>query len=100
MMKIAHLAEAFHMNCEVHDAYNAMNNVASLHVIMAIQNCEWFEVIAFNKAGNPTLEHLNYGLANPIEIDDEGYVHAATKPGLGHDIDWELINSAKLGEIW
>ena len=28
MMKIAHLAEAFHMNCELHDAYNALNNVA------------------------------------------------------------------------
>ncbi len=29
MMKIAHLAEAFHMNCEVHDGYNALNNVAT-----------------------------------------------------------------------
>ena len=35
LMKIAHLAEAFGMNCEVHDAYNALNNVAALHVMMA-----------------------------------------------------------------
>ena len=28
LMKIAHLAEAFGMNCEVHDSYNALNNVA------------------------------------------------------------------------
>ncbi len=99
MIKIAHLAEAFHMRCEVHDAYNALNNVASLHVIMAIPNCEWFEVIAFNKAGHYGLEHLNYGLADPIEIDAEGLVHAPTGPGLGIGIDWELINSAKAGEI-
>ena len=36
MMKIGHLAEAFHMKCEVHDAYNAMNNVATAHLVMAM----------------------------------------------------------------
>jgi L-alanine-DL-glutamate epimerase-like enolase superfamily enzyme len=99
LIKIAHLAEAFHMHCEVHDGYNSMNNVASIHVIMAIPNCEWFEVIAFNTAGHPTLEHLSYGLADPIEIDAGGLVHAVSKPGLGHDIDWELIHSDTIGEI-
>ena len=39
MTKIAHLAEAHGMNCELHDAYNAMGNVATLHVAMAIPNC-------------------------------------------------------------
>ena len=52
MMKIAHLAEAFGMNCEVHDAYNAMNNVATAHVVMAMPNCDWFEVLA------RTLDHI------------------------------------------
>ena len=87
------------MNCEVHFAYNALNNVASLHVIMAIPNCDWFEVIAFNPAGRYGLEHLSYGLARPIEIDGEGYVQAPTEPGLGFGVDWELIDSARLGEI-
>jgi L-alanine-DL-glutamate epimerase-like enolase superfamily enzyme len=99
MMKIAHLAEAHGMNCEVHDAYNSMNNVASLHVIMAIPNCDWFEALTFNTAGVHDLEHLSYGLATPIEIDADGYVHAPTRPGLGVDVDWELINSARLGEL-
>jgi L-alanine-DL-glutamate epimerase-like enolase superfamily enzyme len=99
MMKIAHLAEAFHMNCEVHFAYNALNNVANLHVIMAMPNCDWFEVLAFNRAGEHDLEHLNYGLAQPIAIDADGFVHAPTGPGLGFDIDWELINSARSGVI-
>lgn len=99
LMKIAHLAEAFRMNCEVHDAYNALNNAASLHVIMAIPNCEWFEVITFNPAGVRSLEHLSYGLDRPIEIDREGFVHAPEGPGLGCGVDWELIEARKTGEL-
>ena len=98
LMKIAHLAEAFGMNCEVHDAYNAMNNVASLHVIMAISNCDWFEVLAFNRSGDHSLEHLSYGLAEPLRVDPEGNVHVPAGPGLGADIDWALINSSVSGE--
>ena len=99
LMKIAHLAEAFCMNCEIHDGYNAMSNVAGLHVCMAITNCDWFEVLAFNRAGLPHLEHLNYGLAEPLRIDGEGFVHAPEGPGLGVDVDWDLIGSASLGEV-
>ena len=94
-----HLAEAYRLNCEVHTAYNALNNVATLHVLMAIANCDWFEVLAFNPAGRYGLEHLSYGLARPIEIDGEGFVHAPTEPGLGFGVDWTLIDSARLGEI-
>ena len=99
LVKIAHLAEAFCMNCEIHDGYNAMSNVAGLHVAMAITNCDWFEVLAFNRAGLPHLEHLNYGLAEPLRIDDAGLVHAPDGPGLGVDVDWDLIASATLGEV-
>jgi L-alanine-DL-glutamate epimerase-like enolase superfamily enzyme len=99
MMKIAHLAEAHRLNCEVHTAYNALNNVATVHVTMAIPNCDWFEVLAFNPAGHYGLEHLSYGLARPIEIDGEGYVHAPTEPGLGFGVDWTLIDSARLGVV-
>jgi L-alanine-DL-glutamate epimerase-like enolase superfamily enzyme len=87
------------MNCEVHFAYSALNNVASLHVIMATPNCEWFEVLSFNRAGEHDLEHLNYGLAEPIEIDSDGLAHVPTGPGLGVEVDWELIRSASAGEL-
>ena len=99
MMKIAHLAEAYRMSCEVHTAYNAMNNVATVHVTMAMPNCDWFEVLAFNPAGHYGLEHLSYGLAQPIEIDGAGLIHAPTGPGLGFGVDWELIDSARLGVV-
>jgi L-alanine-DL-glutamate epimerase-like enolase superfamily enzyme len=94
LMKIAHLAEAFGMSCEIHDGYNALGNVANLHVAMAIDNCDWFEVLAFNRSGEHGLEHLGYGLAEPPPIDTQGMVHAPSAPGLGVEIDWELINSA------
>jgi len=99
LMKIAHLAEAFNMNCEIHDAYNAMNNIACLQVMMAIDNCDWFEVLAFNRSGDHSLEHLSYGLTDPFEVDAEGNVHAPAGAGLGVEIDWELINASLTGEV-
>lgn len=99
MIKIAHLAEAFNMNCEVHNSYNGLFQVASLHVIGAIPNCDWFEVISFNRVGDYDLEHLSYGLADPIDIDGEGFAHVPGAPGLGAEVDWELIRSASPGEL-
>ena len=84
LIKTAHLAEAFHMNFEVHHGGNSLNNVANLHVIMAIKNCEFFEVLL--PAGAQ-----KYGLADDIEVDARGFVHAPTGPGLGAAIDFALI---------
>jgi L-alanine-DL-glutamate epimerase-like enolase superfamily enzyme len=85
------------MNCEVHDSYNALNNVAGLHVTMAIDNCDWLEVLAFNRAGDHSLAHLSYGLTDQFEVDANGDVHAPAGPGLGAAIDWDLINSSVTG---
>jgi L-alanine-DL-glutamate epimerase-like enolase superfamily enzyme len=94
LLKIAHMAEAFGMACEIHDGYNALGNVANLHVMLAVDNCEWFEVLPFNHSGDHSLEHLSYGLVEPLAIDGDGLLHAPTAPGLGVEIDWDLINSA------
>ena len=45
LVKTAHLAEAFRMNYEIHHGGNSLNNVANLHVIMAIRNTEFCEVL-------------------------------------------------------
>jgi L-alanine-DL-glutamate epimerase-like enolase superfamily enzyme len=88
LVKTAHLAEAFHMNFEVHHGGNSLNNVANLHVIMAIRNCEFFEVLL--PAGAQ-----KYGLARDIEVDSQGLVHAMNDPGLGAAIDFDLIERRK-----
>jgi len=84
LVKAAHLAEAFHMNFEIHHGGNSLNNVANLHVTMAIRNCEFFEVLL--PAGAQ-----KYGLVEDIEVDRRGLVRAPGGPGLGARIDFDLI---------
>jgi L-alanine-DL-glutamate epimerase-like enolase superfamily enzyme len=84
LIKTAHLAQAFAMNYEVHHGGNSLNNVANLHVIMAIPNCEYFEVLL--PAGAQ-----KYGLVEDIEVGPDGLVHAPDAPGLGYEVDRELI---------
>jgi len=86
LVKICHLAEAFRMKCEIHHGGNSLNNVANLHVTMAVNNCEYFEVLLPAAA-------QKYGLVNDIEVDNQGLVHASEEPGLGYEIDWELVIS-------
>ena len=89
---VADLAEAFHMNYEVHHGGNSLNNVANLHVIMAIKNCEFFEVLLPAAA-------QKYGLVEDIEVDAHGLVHAMNGPGLGAQIDFGLIERKKTGTL-
>jgi L-alanine-DL-glutamate epimerase-like enolase superfamily enzyme len=92
MLKIAHLAEAFRMKCEIHHGGNSLNNVANLHLTMAVPNCEFFEVLQPDAA-------QKHGLVQDIEVDRAGLVHAPTAAGLGYEIDWELIKRNKVAEL-
>jgi L-alanine-DL-glutamate epimerase-like enolase superfamily enzyme len=83
-LKAAHLAEAFQMNFEVHHGGNSLNNVANLHLALAIPNTEYFEVLLPDQA-------QKYGLAEELEVDSHGLVHAIDRPGLGARIDFDLI---------
>jgi L-alanine-DL-glutamate epimerase-like enolase superfamily enzyme len=47
--------------------------------MMAIDNCDW---------------HFSYGLVRPFEVDPNGDVHAPEGPGIGAEIDWDLVNSS------
>ncbi len=92
MLKIAHLAEAFRMKCEIHHGGNSLNNVANLHLTMAVPNCEYFEVLQPDAA-------QKYGLVQDIAVDRAGLVHAPTAPGLGYEIDWELVKRKQVAEL-
>lgn len=91
VLKAAHLAEAFKMNYEIHHGGNSLNNVANLHVAMSIPNTEFFEVLlpaGAQKSGlNPDLEIIN------------GHVHAITRPGLGAEIDFDLIKAKTITRL-
>ncbi|RMR56718.1 mandelate racemase family protein [Pseudomonas cichorii] len=89
-LKVAHLAESFGMDCEVHG-----NGAANLSVVGAISNCRWYE----RGLLHPFLEYdevpayLNT-LVDPM--DSDGYVHLSQKPGLGEDINFSYIETHTL----
>jgi L-alanine-DL-glutamate epimerase-like enolase superfamily enzyme len=88
LVKIAHLAEAFHMNLEVHHGGNSLNNVANVHVIMAVANTEYFEVLLPDST-------QKYGLAQDLVVGPDGHVRPPEGPGLGAHIDVDLIQRKK-----
>jgi L-alanine-DL-glutamate epimerase-like enolase superfamily enzyme len=92
MLKIAHLAEAFAMKVEIHHGGNSMNDVANLHVQMAISNTSFMEVLLPHEA-------WWYGLVEEIQIDSDGFVHAPTAPGLGYEVDLELVERQKIAVL-
>jgi L-alanine-DL-glutamate epimerase-like enolase superfamily enzyme len=92
LIKTAHLAEAFRMNFEVHHGGNSLNNFANLHVIMAIRNTEFFEVLLPDAM-------QKYGMEEEIVVGPDGMVRAPTGPGLGAAIDFELIERKKIGVL-
>ena len=92
MLKTAHLAEAFHMNFEVHHGGNSLNNMAQLHFACAIRNTTFFEVLLPHGAHK-------YGLLNDIEIGKDGLAHCPNVPGIGAQIDHELIKRKTIARL-
>ena len=91
-LKAAHLAETFHLNFEIHHGGNSLNNVANLHLAMAIRNCEYFEVLLPDGA-------QKCGLIDDIIVDLDGLVHAPMGAGLGAKIDFDLIKDRQIAVL-
>jgi L-alanine-DL-glutamate epimerase-like enolase superfamily enzyme len=86
-LKVAHLAESFGMNCEIHG-----NGAANLNVVGAIRNCEWYE----RGLLHPWIDYdaTPAWLKSPTDpMDGEGFVHMPERPGLGEDIDFGYIEA-------
>jgi L-alanine-DL-glutamate epimerase-like enolase superfamily enzyme len=86
LMKTAALCEAFGMNCEVHTTTNALLDAANLHVSCAIRNCEYYEILI-------PQDPFCFGVKNPIRIDEKGFVHVPEGPGLGVELDMDLLDN-------
>jgi L-alanine-DL-glutamate epimerase-like enolase superfamily enzyme len=76
-MRVAHLADAFHMNAEVH-----ADGPANLQVALAIQNNTFYE---------------SYVVSNPVAVescvDSDGFVRAPAGPGVGYDFTLDELRS-------
>lgn len=87
MIKAATFCESFGMNWEPHAYGGTLYQAANLHVILARKNTAFFELpIQDGEEGC-----FDVGTTDVIRIDEEGFVHAPTKPGLGYDIDWDQV---------
>lgn len=92
VMKTAHLAESFGIQCELHTAIYHPLELVNLHCAGAIKNCEFFELLW------PTSVY-DFGLREPLAIDEEGYAYLPDGPGLGIDLDWEFIQEATVAVL-
>jgi L-alanine-DL-glutamate epimerase-like enolase superfamily enzyme len=84
-MKLAHLAELFGMKMEPHSFGMQSTQFAHLHVMLAMENSDFYE------APVPQGTFDTDVIKDRIRIDDDGFVHAPTKPGLGYEIDEERL---------
>ena len=57
-----------------------------------MKNCEFFEVLLPD-------EVQKHAIVNEIELDGNGHVHAYNDPGLGAQIDFDLIEANKLADL-
>lgn len=84
-LKIAHMAEAFGMRCEIHTTTTGPLEMANLHVSCAIKNCEYFEYFIPE-------DIFQFPMKNPLPIDSLGMIHVPDRPGLGVELDWDEID--------
>ena len=85
-LKIAHLAEAFGLRCEVHTTTMNYMDMVNLHVSCAIRNCEYFESFVPE-------EKFQLPMRGMLPIDANGVITLPEQAGVGVELDWELIHN-------
>lgn len=87
-LKTAHLAEAFHMPCEIHTAIFHALVMVNLHISGAIRNSAWFEVLW-------PMAPFSFALPGGLPIVD-GMAILSDAPGLGAELDRDMIENATM----
>lgn len=90
-LKTARLAEAFHMNCELHTTIFQPLEMANLHLAGAVRNNSFFEILW-------PRESFDFGLTAPLPVDN-GIARLGDAPGLGASLDWNFIDASTLAEL-
>ena len=91
VMKTARLAEAFGVNCEIHTAIFHPCELVNLHCAAAVKNCDFFELLY-------PVENFAFGLKGSLPVKD-GYAMPPNKPGLGMEIDWDVVEDCTLSKV-
>ncbi|MGH9666220.1 MAG: enolase C-terminal domain-like protein, partial [Bryobacteraceae bacterium] len=85
-MKIARLAECFGMECAPHNWGEVFDHAVHFHCELAMPNNIWFEMTVPQGSGDHPY------MKDRIRIASDGYVHAPAKPGLGYEIDRDILD--------
>jgi L-alanine-DL-glutamate epimerase-like enolase superfamily enzyme len=89
LRKLAAMAEFHYKWCVPHNGLSGVGLAGHLHLSAALPNVPYIEYIYEPPGCAPDLWQVL--LAEPLRIDDEGYLRAPTGPGLGIELDEELI---------
>jgi len=93
-MKIGHLAECFGLPCVPHNWGNVFDHSVHFQCELAMPNAPWFEKTLPNNAADDLQGacDLPY-VKDTFRVQPDGYVHASTKPGLGCEIDHNILSN-------
>ena len=86
-MKVAALAECFGMECVPHNWGDTLDHAVHFHCELAMPNNVWFEMTV------PQGAYDRPYMKDRIRIASDGYVDAPTKPGLGYEIDRNVLDN-------
>ena len=82
----AHIAFAADGSCEFGTAGNSSLDAANPHVMLSVENCDYFEWWLPKEA-------CKFGFVEDLALNSRSRLEAPTKPGLGCEIDWEWVRS-------
>lgn len=78
------ITRAHGMKCEVQSWGYTLTQAANLHLMLANENCDFFEQAA-------PFEKYEFGAKQVIRPDEDGFVQPSGLPGLGVEMDWDAI---------
>lgn len=92
LQRCAFCADAFNVVFDPHSYGPTLIQAAHFHVMLAHKSSWWFELPI-------NYEQFNVGMKEVILPDENGLVHAPTKPGLGYELDMDYINENAISSV-
>jgi L-alanine-DL-glutamate epimerase-like enolase superfamily enzyme len=86
-MKIANLAECSGLECTPHNWGDTLEQAVHFHCELAMPNSTFFEMTIPQSYYDPPY------LKDRIQVAPDGYVYAPTKPGLGYEINRDVLDN-------
>lgn len=90
LRKVYTLAEAYGKQVVPHHGGRGLGTIAHLHLVASWENAPYIELLH-----EPPIGHYRHGfsiLAEPPVVDAEGYIQMPQNPGLGFDLNYDLVD--------